>query len=232
MSELRERAGAWLTSAAAAALLTSCGLFGGSATPAATPLVPERSGDPTPTAGAGDPPSATVPFIESPVPGESPDPGESSEAGASSEPLPPFSCSLPSSDAGTADRAQIVDVRVGTHGTYDRIVFEFTGGVPEYTLEEASPPFARDPSGEPLTVLGSDHLSLRLRGGTKQGESGESTYTGPTSFHPHFEQLQNLEEAGDFEAQSTWIMGRAGAGCVRTFTLDGPDRLVVDLEHP
>ena len=152
-----------LAALAVAGLVAGCGLFGGGATPEATPLVPIESGDPTPTAGAGDPPTATAGFIESPAPT------------ASAEALEPFTCDAPIEGDGTVGRAQIVDVRVGTHEGYDRIVFEFELGVPAHRLEPASPPFLRDASGEPFEVRGSDHLRLTLPGGTKQGESGEST---------------------------------------------------------
>ena len=44
-------------------------------------------------------------------------------------------------------RANITDVRVGTHDGYDRVVFEFIGGLPEAFLERAEPPFTHDASG-------------------------------------------------------------------------------------
>ena len=61
---------------------------------------------------------------------------------------------------------------------------------------------------------------------------GTSTYTGPTEFSPGFPQLVELDESGDFEATSSWMIGLSEAGCVRVSTLSGPDRLVIDVEHP
>lgn len=212
---------ALVTTLAAASLVSGCGLFGGGATPSPTLLVSPPQA--TPTSGAGTEPTATADFIASPSIGASPE---------ASGDLPPFSCSLPVSGSATIARAQITDVRVGTHDGYDRVVFEFAAGLPEHQLQGAAPPFFRDPSGMEFGVLGSDHLQLTLRGGTKQSETGTSTYAGPTSFHPHFPQLRQLEEAGDFEAQSTWIMGLSDGACVRVLTLDSPSRLVVDLQHP
>ncbi len=201
---------------------TGCGLFGGGATPTATPLVPIESGAPTPTSGAGGEPTESVGFIETPAASGSP--GESAA-------LPRFACTLPLDGSATISRAQIVDVRVGTHAGFDRVVFEFAAGTPEYDIDATSPPFAHDPSGMPFDVEGSDYLRVTLRGGTKQGETG-STYTGPTEFRPDFPVLAELEEAGDFEAQSTWIIGRRAAGCVRAFVLASPARLVIDLAQP
>src|SRR5688572_7128340 len=59
---------------------------------------------------------------------------------APSENLGEFACSFPVSGVGTVVRAQITDIRVGTHDGYDRVVFEFDNGIPEFTLDEATPP--------------------------------------------------------------------------------------------
>ena len=207
-----------------AALATGCGPFGTGASPTTHP----GRGRPSPTGEAGGTPRETVELVPSGTPAATAEPG----ATEPSDDLGPFACNLPITGSGTGERAQIVDVRVGTHDGYDRIVFEFESGIPDYEIEQASPPFFEDPTGRELTVLGDAHVQLRMPGGTKQGEDGSATYTGPTSFHPHFEQLVNLEEAGDFEAQSTWIAGLEQDACVRVLTLTGPDRLVIDLEHP
>ena len=43
---------------------------------------------------------------------------------------------MPIEGEGTVDRAQITDVRVGTHEDYDRVVIEFDEGIPAFTLDE------------------------------------------------------------------------------------------------
>ena len=55
-------------------------------------------------------------------------------------------------------RANIADVRVATHDGYDRVVFEFTDGLPEVFLERAEPPFTHDASGAPIDVEGTSFL--------------------------------------------------------------------------
>ena len=181
-------------------------------------------------------PSASVRTAASSSPAASASPGASIPA--SSEPVPsdelgPFSCELPVVDDATVARAQITDVRVGSHGDYDRVVFEFANGLPEFTLERASPPFSQDPSGMPLEVTGSSFLRLIMRGGTKQTEENTSSYDGPTNFDPGSPTLVDLVEGGDFEAQSTWYLGLANEACVRVIRLtdDGAQRLVIDVEH-
>ncbi len=146
--------------------------------------------------------------------------------------LGPFSCDLPVVEDATVGRAQIVDVRVGTHAGYDRVVFEFADGLPEISLDRATPPFTEDASGLPIDVEGTSFLRLTMRGGTKQTEDGTSSYDGPTDFDPAFPMLVDLTEGGDFEAQSTWYLGLNGEACVRVtlLTEDGPPRLVIDVE--
>lgn len=150
---------------------------------------------------------------------------------APSESLIPFAC-LPSvSIPATTGRAQITDVRVGTHAGYDRVTFEFAAGIPQTTIEGALPPFFADPSDLPLDVAGTAFLKVTMNGGTKVTPEGGITYTGPTNFEPAFDRLVQLREGGDFEALSTWYLGLDGGSCFRVLTLAGPSRLVIDVEN-
>lgn len=191
---------------------------------------------PSPSASASLQPSVPSATPEASVPaGQSP----TTSAAPSAEPTPsedlgPFTCELPIVEDATVALANIVDVRIGEHDGYDRIVFEFEQGLPEITLGRATPPFTQDASGLPIEVEGDSFLRLTMRGGTKQTESGTSSYDGPTEFEPDFEVLEHLVEGGDFEAQSTWYVGldEDDDVCVRVFGLDdGSPRLVIDLEH-
>jgi hypothetical protein len=149
-----------------------------------------------------------------------------------SEGLGSFSCDLPVVDGATVARAQIVDVRVGTHADYDRVVFEFADGLPEFTLDRATPPFTHDASGLPVDVEGTSFMRLTMRGGTKQMEDGTSSYDGPTDFDPGFATLVDLVEGADFEAQSTWYLGLSEEACARVMQLvgeGGSPRLVIDV---
>lgn len=203
--------------AIASALLAGC--VGGTAT---SPSVPTASASPT---IASSPSPAASASVDASTPA-SPDPIPSDELGA-------FSCDLPVVDDATVARAQITDVRIGTHTDYDRVVFEFADGLPEFTLDRAAPPFSHDPSGMPLEVNGSSFLRIIMRGGTKQTEDNTSSYDGPTDFDPGFPMLVDLVEGGDFEAQSTWYLGLASEACVRVILLseEGIARLVIDVEH-
>jgi len=184
-------------------------------------------------AGSGsDPASATATPAASlaSVPAATHTPGPSVDA-VPSDDLGDFTCDLPLEDGGSVGVANIVDVRVGAHDGYDRVVFEFERGTPDLTLDRATPPFTGDASGLPIEVNGDSFLSLTMRGGSKQTDEGTSSYNGPTSFDPGFDTLEALVEGGDFERQSTWYLGLTAEACARLTILDGPPRIVIDIEH-
>jgi hypothetical protein len=177
--------------------------------------------------------TTTAGASSSPVPTTSAGSGAATDEPVPSDELGPFTCDLPIHEDATVARANITDVRTGTHDGYDRVVFEFADGLPEASLERAEPPFTQDASGEPIDVQGESFLRLILRGGTKQTLEGTSSYDGPTEFETGYPALVHLIEGGDFEAQSTWYFGLAAESCVRVLTLtdDGTARLVIDIEQ-
>lgn len=206
--------------AVACALLAGCmgtAISPSPSLPSASPTT-APSASPAASASASASAGASIPASAEPVP---------------SDELGPFSCELPVVDDATVARAQITDVRVGAHADYDRVVFEFANGLPEISLDRATPPFTHDASGMPVAVDGSSFLRLTMRGGTKQTEDNTSSYDGPLEFHPGFSTLIDLVEGGDFEAQSTWYLGLSSEACVRVIRLteDGSPRLVIDVEH-
>ena len=202
--------------------LAACG--GGGSSPSPTDE-PADTVPPSPDATATASATASASGASGETPTHDPSASPSGDVGE------PFTCDLPIVDAGTAPIANILDVRVGTHDGYDRLVFEFEQGIPEFTLDRAEPPFSEAASGMPLAVDGESFLGLVMRGGTKQTDAGTSSYEGPTEFEPAFPTLVHAVEAGDFERQSTWYLGLAGESCVRVLLLDEPPRLVIDVEH-
>ncbi|HET7141117.1 MAG TPA: hypothetical protein VFJ03_01390 [Candidatus Limnocylindria bacterium] len=180
--------------------------------------------------GAG---SGTATVAPTGTPPSSPSTGPTGSGDPTARPsgdLGPFACHLPVTGSATVDRAQLVNVRVGTHADYDRVVFEFEHGVPAFTLKQATPPLTEDASGRELDVDGSSFWQLVMRDATRAGMDGEPAFT-DTDFHPDFPMLAELIEGGDFEAVSTWYFGLEAEACVRVLDLDGPSRLVFDIQH-
>jgi hypothetical protein len=191
----------------------------------ATPTAEAASTSPAASQGSGEsaPPSASE-QASAATPSASADAIPSDELGA-------FTCELPVVEDPSVAVANIVDVRIGSHSGFDRVVFEFEQGTPELTLSRAEPPFVSDGSGLPVEVDGASFLALVMRGGSKQTDEGTSSYDGPTDFADGGPALVHLVEGGDFERQSTWYFGLAAEDCVRVLLLDDPHRLVIDIEH-
>lgn len=183
----------------------------------------------TASSGVSDAASPTTTTSGTPV--EIPSLSAAPSAEPSDDALPAFSCAVPIHGDGTVPRAQLTDVRVGTHDGYDRIVFEFADGVPELDISQATPPLLADASGQELDVDGNAFLQIVMHGGTKQTDAGGSSYTGSTDFTPGFGQLAELMEGGDFEAVNTWYAGLNADACARGFTLSNPSRIVIDIQH-
>jgi hypothetical protein len=175
--------------------------------------------------------SATASPSSSESPSESADASVATPDPVPSEDLGEFSCELPIVEDPSVPLANILDVRVGAHEGYDRVVFEFEQGTPELTLDRALPPFTQDGSGLPIDVQGESFLRLIMRGGSKQTDAGTSSYDGPTDFDPGLPAIVDLIEGGDFERQSTWYIGLTAESCVRVILLADPARLVIDVEH-
>jgi hypothetical protein len=193
-----------------ALILVACGpAAGGSGSPLVSPSPSEAE--------------PSVPTAASPTPATSVEPTD--DLGA-------FTCDLPIEEDGTVARAQITDVRVGTHAGYDRVVIEFDQGIPPFTLGEATPPLLADPSGLEMDVEGDAFWSLVLQGGTRVALDGSMSYDGPTDFTPAFPALAEMVEAGDFEAVSSWYIGLHEGSCARVLTLADPSRLVIDIQQP
>jgi hypothetical protein len=180
------------------------------------------------------PSNSTAGSLEPSVPasvGTSVAPSATATSEEPTESLPPFACTPSVTIAKTTDRAQITDVRVGTHDGYDRVVFEFASGLPDAVIEAVLPPLYADPSGLEVEVAGSAFLKVTMHGASKISPDGGVTYGGSTNFEPGFDQLAQLVEGGDYEAVSTWYLGLNGGGCIRVLTLADPSRIVIDIEH-
>lgn len=132
-------------------------------------------------------------------------------------------------------QALLVDVRVGAHEGFDRVVFEFRGDrVPGYRIAYVDRPVREDGSGRPVPLEGDAALEIRMApaAGFDATGDGEPTYTGPQRLAPSAAgALRELVRIGDFEGQLAWAAGLGGRHPVAVATLGDPARLVVDIAH-
>lgn len=132
----------------------------------------------------------------------------------------------------------LTDVRVGAHGCYDRVTFEFkprTGEAPGPVAWHAAyeePPITEDGSGRTVAVKGRAFLVVRFSaaGADLSQESAPETYTGPASLESaDATRIRQVRRIGDFEGVLTWVLGLDRRRPFSVTSQDNPSRIVVDV---
>src|SRR3989454_9487884 len=136
----------------------------------------------------------------------------------------PFICS-DRSGGSTGLSGQLTAIRVAHHAEapgFDRIVFDFSSGIPSYDLtRQESPTFVRDATGQPITLDGSAGIKLIFRDADVQGV--------PDDQKPNLPTVREIAKLGNFERVLSYGIGLSSSQCVRVLELSGPSRLVVDV---
>jgi hypothetical protein len=136
----------------------------------------------------------------------------------------PFLCQ-DQSGGSTGLTATLTNIRPGSHtgDGYDRVVFDFSGGIPSWDLtRQESATFTRDASGQQVTLEGSAGLKLVLRDSDVAGAVA-------TDLKPRFTSVREIAQLGNFERVLTYGIGLSSSQCVRVLPLSNPSRLAIDV---
>jgi hypothetical protein len=164
----------------------------------------------SPGAAHSSAPATTAPSTSSPAPSVKPG-------------GPAQTCS----QAGTYMTA----VSTGEHSGYDRVVFQFSGTLPGYTIQRVQAVYS-DPKGTPVPLAGQAYLRVVFQAASAVcPQPPHQTYTGPSPLTPYYPQLLTVSAAGDFEGVLSFGIGLAAQGSYHAFTLTNPGRLVIDVNH-
>lgn len=125
-----------------------------------------------------------------------------------------------------AAQPRLVTYRVGTHRSYDRVVWQFARGLPGMKARYVRQVTA-DGSGLPVRLEGRAFLQVELTGVNWEGSA---VPTEPT-LTPRFKVLRQLKPAGVFEGYFTFGVGLNRRVHYRLYTLRRPHRVVLDLTH-
>jgi hypothetical protein len=121
-------------------------------------------------------------------------------------------------------------VRTARHAGYDRVVFQFSGGIPAVKAERVAAIYA-DPKGTKISLPGHSFLRVVFRGASGTcPRPFRRTWKGPSAL-THYPQLLAVKAAGDFEGYLSFGLGLAAKGPYHVSTLTGPDRVVIDVGH-
>jgi len=122
-------------------------------------------------------------------------------------------------------------VRTARNEGWDRVVFEFAGGVvPGYHVEYVDRPVRKCGSGDEAQVAGQGWLEVRITPAQAHDEAGRVTVA-DRERKLALPVLRELELTCDFEADVTWVLGVASPNRYRVQELSNPARLVVDVRH-
>jgi Sporulation and spore germination len=139
---------------------------------------------------------------------------------------------LATAGAASAAPAQVstptlVGIRAAHHPTFDRIVFDFQGGLPAGRQAEYVPELIGDASGLPVPVAGRAILRVRFEPAQAHTEAGNPTAPNRVAFA--LPNIITAVQSGDFEGVTSYGIGVASRQSFTMFTLTGPDRVVVDI---
>jgi hypothetical protein len=121
-------------------------------------------------------------------------------------------------------------LRAAAHDGFDRVVFEFQGGVPGYHLEYVDRPVRDCGEGSPRPIAGDAWLEVRMTPANAHTEEGKPTIS-QREIAPGLPNVREIERTCDFEAVVTWVIGVDSPNRYRAFELKDPARLVVDIDH-
>ena len=134
---------------------------------------------------------------------------------------------LAAAPAGAQSTPTLVDVRAGRHPGFDRVVFEFRGGLPEHRVGYVDQ-LVEDGSGNPVSVAGAADLQVVFQGANAHREDGSPSVS-PRRFSPGLAAVKEVAQVGDFEAVVTYGIGLEHRRPITVSTLSGPSRLVIDV---
>ncbi len=112
---------------------------------------------------------------------------------------------------------------------YDRVVFEFSGPVPQVDTHYVNQ-LIHDASGLPVKITGKAILGLSMRPAQAHNDAGK--LTAPTRIKYGLRNVKEVASAGDFEGVLSYGIGLAHTSQTRVFTLAHPSRVVIDFLNP
>jgi hypothetical protein len=131
------------------------------------------------------------------------------------------------SDGAVADPVTptLVAIRAAHHPDYDRIVYEFEGGLPSSEVRYVDQ-LVGDPSDLPVRIAGRAILLVRFTPAQAHDAAGP---TAPTRQAFALPNIMTTVQAGDVEGVTTYGVGLAKQNTFNVFTLQDPSRVVIDI---
>ncbi|MFF7242906.1 hypothetical protein ACFZBU_03295 [Embleya sp. NPDC008237] len=136
--------------------------------------------------------------------------------------------------SGTAQAAgttYLTNIRTGQHATFDRVVLDFSAGVPAYGVTGTSS-LEQCASGKPVSFPNSaEYVELDIASAAHD-DNGNATYTGPRTVVTNMPSLTGYAVTCDFEGKLKVGIGyKSNVQQVVTSVLTNPSRIVIDVKR-
>jgi hypothetical protein len=125
---------------------------------------------------------------------------------------------------------KVVDMRVGAHRHFDRVVIDIDGKLPGYDVRYVRH-LVYDGSGQRVPLKGKRFIAISLVPAKAHGPRGHSVYTGPDLQQYRFDTLRGVAFTGDFEGAVTLGLSVRNRADFKVTVLHVPNRIVIDLSH-
>ena len=123
-----------------------------------------------------------------------------------------------------------VDLRVGQHPAYDRVVIDLDGPISGYDLRYVKT-LRYDGSGDAVPLRGARFITITLTPAVAHDAQGHSVYQGPQLTQYAMPTLRGVAFTGDFEGSVSFGLSLSHLKSFRVIELQSPNRIVVDLHH-
>ncbi len=123
-------------------------------------------------------------------------------------------------------------VRVAKNKGFDRIVYEFAEGKPDYIIQYLpSNIYSSEAGDEKIKIAGKRFLQISLYISSSYGEDMPCELEDAPEGKLKFPTIMQVEDAGWFEGIRDYIIGVSAKKSFRVQELSNPSRLVIDLKH-
>ncbi|MDQ6692553.1 MAG: hypothetical protein M3Z13_07280, partial [Candidatus Dormibacteraeota bacterium] len=136
-------------------------------------------------------------------------------------PLPAFTCS-DHSGGRSGESAQLTAVRSARQEGFDRLVFEFSTGVPAYEVTRQDSATFTSESANPVSLDGGAGVRVLLH-------STDGSPQLPQDSRPALQVLREVSQVSTANGTVAYGVGLVGPVCARVIELAGPPRLVIDF---
>jgi hypothetical protein len=129
-----------------------------------------------------------------------------------------------------AGSPKVVNLRVGEHAHFDRVVIDIRGPVPGRTVQYVHRLYY-DASGARVHLHGRRFLQVSLSPATAHRADGTSVYRGPRLRQYSMPVLRGVAFTGDWEGVVSFGIALRRHVTYAVSVLHSPNRIVIDLHH-